>query len=304
MYYLGIDIAKHNHVAALIDNNGKVIAKNIKFTNDSQGYEKLISSLQISLNIDKHSLLSNISIAMEATGHYWLSLFSALEEDGFNISVYNPFQIKSFRGAYYNRNQKTDVIDALIIANYIRTFGSKNTTLPDDSLLSLKQLTRYRADLIKNISSTKNQVIAILDKVFPEFSSLFSDTFGKTAKAILSVAPIPNDIVSLGSNKLLDLVSTSSKARFKQDFVDKLTLSAKNSFGIKLTNKACAFELKQLINTIIFIEEQISELDVEINSIYNSLDTYLTSIPGIGDILAPIQIIWAVLREQRPYRPY
>ena len=120
------------------------------------------------LNYAKHC------IAMEATGHYWLSVFSALVDDGFLVSVYNPFQIKSFRGAFHNRRQKTDVIDAIIIANYIRTFGGDVTTLPNEALLSLKQLTRYRSDLVHNISAVKNQIVAILDKVFPEFSSLLS----------------------------------------------------------------------------------------------------------------------------------
>jgi len=52
---------------------------------------------------------------MEATGHYWLSVFSFLIDDGYNVSVYNPFQVKSFRGAYNNRKQKTDVIDAVLL---------------------------------------------------------------------------------------------------------------------------------------------------------------------------------------------
>jgi len=133
MYYLGIDIAKNNHVASLIDSSGNVAIKTIKFTNDSAGYQKLVVNI---LNVA--SAKDEVMVAMEATGHYWLSLFSALVDDGFDVSVYNPFQIKSFRGAFHNRNQKTDVIDAIIIANYIRTFGSSTTHIPSDSVMSLK----------------------------------------------------------------------------------------------------------------------------------------------------------------------
>jgi transposase len=283
MHYLGIDIAKHNHVASLIDSSGKVVIKTIKFTNDAVGYQKLMSQVLAAVS-DK----SELAIAMEATGHYWLSLFSVLADDGFSVSVYNPFQIKSFRGAYHNRRQKTDAIDAVIIANYIRTFGGNATVLPDDALMSLKQLTRYRSDLVKNISATKNQIISILDKIFPEFASLMSDVFGETGKAILSVAPTPEAVLSLSNKKLLSIVAKASKGRHKQDFVDRLKGVAKSSFGIKLTTKACAFELKQLVGTIIFLEEQIDELDVEIKAIYSGLDEFLTTIPGIGNVLAPI----------------
>ena len=285
MYFLGIDIAKHNHVASLIDSDGKIVIKTIKFSNDNEGYQKLVSLVCSAVpGGDK----SGIAVAMEATGHYWLSLFSALVDDSFSVSVYNPFQIKSFRTAYHNRKLKTDAVDAIIIAHYIRAFGSDETSLPNDALLSLKLLTRYRSDLIHNISSAKNQVVSVLDKIFPEFSSLLSDTFGETGKAILQVAPTPEMVLSLSSKKLLEIVSTASRGRFKKDFVDKLRYVAKTSFGVKITTKACAFELRQLINAIIFLEQQVDELDTEIKALYSGLDEFLTTIPGIGEVLAPI----------------
>jgi transposase len=285
MYYLGIDIAKHNHVASLIDSSGKIVIKTIKFSNDNEGYQKLVSLV---LSAVPDSDRGVIAVAMEATGHYWLSLFSALVDDGFGVSVYNPFQIKSFRTAYHNRKLKTDAVDAVIIANYIRAFGSEKTSLPNDALLSLKQLTRYRSDLIHNISSAKNQVVSVLDKIFPEFAGLMSDTFSETGKAILRIAPTPEMVLALSGKKLLKIVSTASKGRFKQDFVDKLRFAAKTSFGVKITTKACAFELKQLINTIVFLEDQVDELDGEIKTLYTDLDEFLTTIPGIGEVLAPI----------------
>lgn len=84
-YFLGIDIAKTNHVASLINNTGDVVIRAIKFTNSNEDFSKLLTTIQ-----DKLGDLSNIEIAMEATGHYWLSLYSALTDNGFNVSVYNP----------------------------------------------------------------------------------------------------------------------------------------------------------------------------------------------------------------------
>ena len=45
-YFLGIDIAKTNHVASLINNNGDVVIRAIKFTNSNEGFDKLLSTLQ------------------------------------------------------------------------------------------------------------------------------------------------------------------------------------------------------------------------------------------------------------------
>lgn len=108
---------------------------------------------------------------MEATGHYWLSLYATLTDNGFNVSVYNPYQVKSYRGAYNNRKQKNDIIDSIIIADYLRVFGSKESKLPEENLLSLKQLTRFRSNIVDNVSSLKVQVIGLLDKVFPEYKN-------------------------------------------------------------------------------------------------------------------------------------
>ena len=105
---------------------------------------------------------------MEATGHYWLSLYSALTDNGFNVSVYNPYQIKSYRGAYNNRKQKNDIIDSIIIADYLRVFGSKESKLPEENLLSLKQLTRFRSNksfvTICKLDSSYYNITSVVDK--------------------------------------------------------------------------------------------------------------------------------------------
>ena len=282
-YFLGIDIAKTNHVASLINNNGDVVIRAIKFTNSNEGFNKLLNTIQSKLGD-----LSNIEVAMEATGHYWLSLYSALTDNNFNVSVYNPYQIKSYRGAYNNRKQKNDIIDSIIIADYLRVFGSKESKIPEEKLLSLKQLTRFRANIVANVSSLKVQVIGLLDKVFPEYKKLFCDTFGNTSKQLLLNCPTTDDIINISTTKLANLLSKNSKGRFYKDTALHIKEVAKSSFGIKFTTDACSFEIKQLINQIVFLESQIDAVSKEIKELYNKLDSHLLSVPGIGDNLAPI----------------
>ena len=280
MFYLGIDIAKVNHVASLIAEDGSILVKAIKFTNSIEGLEKLIASIK---DYDQ----SQIYCAMEATGSYWLSLFSALTDKGFNVSVFNPYQIKSFRGAFSNRKQKNDVIDSILIANFLHFNGTEQTYLPNDDLLALKNLTRYRSNLVGNISKAKTQVTGILDKVFPEYSELFSDTFGEASKQVLLNCPTPNEVVNFNTRKLANLLKKASRGHHSTDKVREVKSLAKNSFGIKFTGDACSFEIKQLVNQIIFLENQAHELEVKIKDIYSKLDNHLQSIPGIGKVTAP-----------------
>ena len=281
MFYLGIDIAKVNHVASLINQDGSILVKAIKFTNSNEGLQKLIDSIS---DYDQ----SQIYCAMEATGTYWLSLFSALTDKGFNVSVFNPYQIKSFRGAYTNRKQKNDVIDSILIANFLTFNGTKQTSLPNDDLLALKNLTRYRSNLVSNISKAKTQVTGILDKVFPEYSDLFSDTFSEASNQILLNCPTPNEVINFNTRKLANLLKKVSRGRHSTDKVREVKSLAKNSFGIKFTTDACSFEIKQLVNQIIFLENQAHELEVKIKELYSKLDNHLQSIPGIGEVTAPI----------------
>lgn len=281
MFYLGIDIAKTNHVASLIDSEGNILVKAIKFTNSNEGLDKLLSSLT---NYD----LSNILISMEATGHYWLSLYSSLIDKGFNVSVFNPYQIKSYRGAYTNRKQKDDITDSIIIADYLRFFGSIDNKLPKNDILSLKKLTRFRSDLVSNIVNAKINIIGLLDNVFPEYKNAFCDVFGTTSLALLKEASTAYDISNLNTRKLANILSNNSRGRFAVKEAKSLKELAKKAFGFAYINTACSFEIKQLINQIIFLEDQVAETEEEIQKIYSKLDSHLLSVPGIIKTLAPI----------------
>ena len=281
-YFLGIDIAKTNHVAALIGADGSVVIRAIKFKNSNEGYTKLLNTIQNKLND-----LSNINITMEATGHYWLSLYSALVDAGFNVSVYNPYQIKSYRGAYNNRKQKNDIIDSIIIADYLRVFGMKDSKLPQEDLMALKQFTRFRSNIVENVSSIKVQVIGLLDKVFPEYKDFFCDVLGVNSKQILLNCPTPDDIIRISTTKLANLLSKNSRGKFGKDDALNMKEVAKSSYGIKFTTDACSFEIKQLINQVIFLESQLEDVDKQISELYNNLDSHLLSVPGIGIKLAP-----------------
>ncbi|TFF63869.1 IS110 family transposase, partial [Helcococcus ovis] len=81
--------------ASIIDSSGKSLSKSISFSNTIKGLEKFRDFLDY-FNLD----INNCIIGMEATGHYWLSLYSFLLELGFNCIVINPIQSEAFRKMY------------------------------------------------------------------------------------------------------------------------------------------------------------------------------------------------------------
>ena len=162
LFYCGIDIAKNNHEASIIDARGKLLTESISFSNSQKGCEKLFKIFE-KLEI----IPENVVIGMEATGHYWLSVYSFLIENKFNTKVINPIQSEAFRKMYI-RQTKNDSKDSFIIAQIMRFGQYSETKLSEENIVALRQLSRYRLTLVDSCSDCKHRVIALLDQVFPE----------------------------------------------------------------------------------------------------------------------------------------
>ena len=282
MIIIGIDIGKNKHEATLIDEKGNIIGKSIKFENSTAGFNKLISSIN-NYNISNDKFV----FSMEATGHYWLALFSKLVESDYNVQVINPIQTDACR-KFYIRETKNDSKDSFLIAQVTRFNGYSKTTLPDEVMISLKELTRFRTFLVDDISDYKRKATVVLDKIFPEYTQIFSDTFGKTSKEILTKYPLPKDILNEDLESLAKVLSTSSKGRLGYSKAEQLQNLAKESFGIKFATEALVMEIKSILSTIEHLQNQVSKLDEKITVLLRSLGTTIETIPGIGSVLGAI----------------
>ena len=279
MYYVGIDIAKRKHEASILDTEGKPLCASISFPNTKDGCDVLIAQF-VRLNISK----DNVVIGMEATGHYWLSVYSYLLEMGYNLKVINPIQSDAFRRMYI-RQTKNDSKDSFIIAQIMR-FGEYSTTrLSEENVMALRQLSRYRLAVVDECSDCKRRVIALLDQVFPEYDSLFSDTFGSTSKEILLHFPLPEDMLHISAENLAALLAKASHGRFKEEKAKQLQAVAAGSFGISFAKDAFSFQIRQKIEQINFLEKQLAELEEEISLMLSQTNAVITTIPGIGEVL-------------------
>ena len=284
MFYCGIDIAKRNHEASVIDAEGKPLLDSITITNTQEGCEKLFSLLE-HLDIEK----TNVIIGMEATGHYWLSVYEYLTERKYDVRVINPIQSEAFRKMYI-RQTKNDSKDSFIIAQVMRFGQYSETTLSDENTVAMRQLTRFRMALVDNCGDCKRRIIALLDQVFPEYAGLFSDTFGTTSKELLLSYPTPDDMLAVSTRKLTTFLSKVSHGRFGEEKAKELRSAASNSFGVGFARNAFAFQIKQLVEQLMFLETQIEELDEQISHLLYQINQVITSIPGIGDTLGAIII--------------
>lgn len=279
MYIVGIDIAKRKHEAAVIDESGTIVIKSFSFTNDCSGYNRLLSTLS------KAKLpFEEVSFAMEATGHYWLALFTRLQKEGFRVQVINPVQTNSIR-SFYIRQAKTDPRDALLIAEVIRFGHFSESTLHPEDIYELRELCRGRHAIVSMQADIKRKIIALLDQVFPEYENVFTNTFGDTSMAILQTCPTPKELVAMDTAVLCHLIQVPSRKRFGMAKAREIQELAHNSFGFELASDVFSTMIKLYTQHLSFLKRQIEEMDRKIAEIMSSLDTPITTITGIGPTL-------------------
>ena len=285
MFYLGIDIAKNTHVASLIDEKGKNIFKGFSFSNTTDGGKSLLEIIK------KHVDFSDVVIGMEATGHYWLSVYSFLYDYNFHsIHVINPIQTDGWRKGTEIRKRKNDIIDSVLIADLIRYGDFVDTTLSNEDLFSLRNICRMRNYLVQSAGNLKRKIICVLDQVFPEYQSIFSNTFGTTSKQLLLDYSSPADFEDLSVETLTETLENLSRKKVGQSTAEKLINSAKNSFGVTFSKESFTFQLKLLIEQVKFIEGQVKDCENKIKELMNKINSPITTIPGIGTVLGAIII--------------
>jgi transposase len=282
MLICGIDIGKFRHEACVIDETGKQLSKTLSFTNTTDGGEKLLEYLKQN-NPDKQIIV----VGMESTGHYYLSLYCFLFDKGYQVHAINPIQSDAIRNLFL-RKTKNDAKDSFLIAETIRIGRFSSATLADEDVLSMRQLCRHRMDLVDYIADQKRKIIGVMDRVFPEYQHIFSDMFGKTSTELLNKAVTPEELLAIDTNELCELLRKNSRGRFGEAKAEELRSAAKQSFGITIGTSAFAMQLRQLLEMIALLEKQLLELEDEIIQYLRKMDTYITTCPGIGDVLGAI----------------
>ena len=279
MLFVGIDIAKRNHEASVIAQDGRVVRKAMRFANSQAGYNKFMDMVR--------SLSEPVVFGMEATGHYWLTLYTHLRNDGYTVHVINPIQSDALRGMYI-RKTKTDSIDSVIIADVIRFGRYCETSVEPGDLQAMRELCRQRFYIIDMASDLKRKVIALLDQVFPEYEKLFSDTFGVSSMKLLSQYTTPEEMLSVSSQQLAEVLEKASRGRLGAEKAVEIQDAAKNSFGIVMASSSFSLIIRQYIEQIRSLESSVDIFDTEIARLLSGFDTQLTTITGIGPTLAAV----------------
>ena len=167
----GIDVHNTFLVACIAstDCKGVTTYENHRFSTYTKGLKNLLQWL-----LNRYCR----DVCMESTGKYWIPVYNILENDC-TIVLAHPKYVKAIRG------QKTAKKDAIWIADLFKHDLVSGSFMPPADIRQLRDLTSYRFKLICFRSSEKNRLQNCLTVSNIQLGNVVSDTFGKSAQAIL-----------------------------------------------------------------------------------------------------------------------
>lgn len=164
----GIDISsKEHYVAVPADRDPHPVRSFGCFTEDLQAISQWLKQCKIN------------TVAMEATGIYWVSLFLMLEQDGFEVILVNARHVKNVRG------KKTDMSDAEWIRQ-LHSCGLLSASFqPDPFTRTLRTYMRYRKNLIEMSATHIRMMQKAMEQMNIKLQHVIADITGKTGQAII-----------------------------------------------------------------------------------------------------------------------
>jgi transposase len=215
---------------------------------------------------DRLAELGVTRVVMEATSDYWKAPFYLLEAQGFEVWLVNAKDVKHLPG-----RPKTDKLDAVWLAKLAERGMLRPSFVPPLPIRRLRDLTRYRADLVAVRTAEKQRAEKLLEDAQIKLSVVASDIFGVSGRAML-------DALVAGERdpkRLAQLARTRLRAKLGQ---------LQEAFTGQFTDHH-AFLLATMLSRIDQASADIAELEAKIDEMvapFQAAVDRLDEITGVG----------------------
>jgi transposase len=209
-------------------------------------------------------------VVMEATSDYWKPVFYLLEAHGFEVWLVNARDVKHLPG-----RPKTDRLDAVWLCKVAERQMIRPSFVPPPPIRILRDLTRYRVDLVAAAGAERNRAEKLLEDAQIKVSVVVSDLFG-TSGRLMMAALIAGQRDPLALAELARARMRSKIPALQEAFVGRFS-------------DHHAFLLGKMIARVEAIEADIAEVDARIEehlAPFAPAAARLLEIPGIGPAAA------------------
>jgi transposase len=223
---------------------------------------------------DRLACLGVTRVVMEATSDYWRPAFYVLEAHGFETWLVNAKDVKHLPG-----RPKTDKLDCIWLCKVAERQMIRPSFVPPPEIRRLRDVTRYRADLVGARNAEKNRVEKLLEDACIKLSVVASDIFGVSGRAMMAALIAgersPRALAQLARTRMRGKISALEEA-FTGHFTEHH-----------------AFLLAKMLARVDGIDADIAELDAKIEEMiapFARAAARLDEVPGIGPVAAAILV--------------
>jgi len=211
-------------------------------------------------------------VAMEATGVYWKPVWHILEAD-FELVLANAQHIRNVPG------RKTDVNDATWIADLLAHGLIRSSFVPPAPIQELRDLTRTRKQLVREISQHSSRIQKILEDANLKLGSVLSNVLGKSGRAILHAL-----IAGETNPETLAELAEGTARKKRAELIEALRGRIRDHHrGL----------LKVHLELIAALEQALSDIDATVGKTLapiRSSARLLTTLPGVSDLTAQVMV--------------
>jgi transposase len=211
-------------------------------------------------------------VVMEATSEYWKPVFYLLEAHGLDPWLVNARDVKHLPG-----RPKSDKLDAVWLCKVAERQMLRPSFVPPKPIRQLRDLTRYRIDLVGARTAEKNRVEKLLEDACIKLSVVASDIFGVSGRQMM--------VALIGGERDPKVLAQLARSRMRA----KIGL-LEEAFNGHFDNHH-AFLLTRMLGRIDAIDADIAAVDAQIEAQlapFASAAARLDDIPGVGPVAAAI----------------
>jgi transposase len=218
--FCGIDWAEDHHDVALVDAEGKLVAKR-RIDDDAAGFAALLHLLAAAGDSGEEP----IPVAIETSRGL---LVSCLRSTGRDVFAINPMAVSRYRDRHSVARKKSDAGDALVLAHILRTDHHAHRSLPADSELAqaIAVLARAQQDAVWDRTCAHNKLRSLLREYYPGILAAFIDKrhglLRPDARAVLAAASTPRAAAKLTKTQLRALLRRAGRQRGVDAEADRL----------------------------------------------------------------------------------
>ncbi|NLL53078.1 MAG: IS110 family transposase [Peptococcaceae bacterium] len=290
--FVGIDVSSQRLDVCFADSEHQVLHET-PLPNDITGASEIKA---IILKLAKKVHYDVIKVGMESTSVYsfhpatFLAEDAELKELGIEVIVQNPKAIARFKGLF--EEDKTDIIDARRIADFLRLGLHSTTVIKEEKYVALQRLTRSRYQLIEQMTECKQH---FLENLYYKCNTLTRDAetsvFGATMMDLLTESLSLGEIAEMDIEDLAAMLQQKGRGRFSnpEKLAKSISKAIRDSYRLgKVLEGSVDVVLATYAMMIKTLKQQVKELDKAIEKLLEIIpeSQCLLSIPGIGPVYA------------------